>query len=298
MWGIDMVTSRWANTLLFRVVRSAALAFVLVMIGVAALQDRLLYYPELATVSETLAATGVKNARAWPSKEQFRGVLAEPLGVVRGVADSGTAIVFHGNAGHAGNRGEYIEVLSRKGFRVVLAEYPGYGARPGALGEVSLVADAVETIAKVRRQFGDPVFLVGESLGAGVASAAAGQVVGSGESIAGLLLITPWDALANVAAHHYPWLPVRWLLKDRYASVANLAGFFGPTVVVLAADDRIVPARFGDALYGALSGRKMRFSVAGADHNDWIVGVDDAWWQEVMKALLGRRSVDKPNGAG
>lgn len=267
------------TTRLSRIVRSSALVVALVLSGVAMAQDRLLYFPNAASVAETLAATGSAQATAWPTTDDFRGVLAEPA-VTRPIR--GTTVIFHGNAGHAGHRGYYLDALTRQGLRVILAEYPGYGARPGKLGEPSLVADARETIALARRQFGGPLYLVGESLGAGVASAAAAR----GEAIDGLLLITPWDTLANVASHHYPWLPVRWLLTDRYDSVANLKAYPGPTVVVLAAEDRVVPARFGRALFDGLPGRKQLLVIAGADHNDWVDHVDDAWWRHTVEKLL------------
>src|SRR5690606_22871894 len=145
----------------------------------------------------------------------------------------------------------YAETLAPLGLRVLLAEYPGYGPRPGALGEESLVADAVQTIAAARQAFGEPLLLVGESLGAGLAAAAA-RAAGADAGISGLLLITPWDRLANVAAYHYPWLPVTWLLKDRYDSAANLAAARLPVTVVVASNDEIVPARFGIALHEGL----------------------------------------------
>lgn len=267
------------TTRLSRIVRSSALVVALVLSGVAMAQDRLLYFPNAASVAETLAATGSAQATAWPTTDDFRGVLAEPA-VTRPIR--GTTVIFHGNAGHAGHRGYYLDALTRQGLRVILAEYPGYGARPGKLGEPSLVADARETIALARRQFGGPLYLVGESLGAGVASAAAAR----GEAIDGLLLITPWDTLANVASHHYPWLPVRWLLHDRYDSAAHLAGYRGRAVVVIAERDRIVPPEFGRALFDSLAAGKTLHVVADADHNDWVERTDAAWWRETLAPLL------------
>src|SRR5690606_9415565 len=123
--------------------------------------------------------------------------------------------------------------------------------------------DAVQTIAAARRAFDGPVLLIGESLGAGVAAAAA-RAAGPEAGISGLLLITPWDRLANVAAHHYPWLPVNWLLKDRYESVSNLAAARLPVTVVVASDDRIVPARYGLALHESLPPPKTLLVIEGA----------------------------------
>ena len=233
-------------------------------------QDRLLYFPQRATVEEVVSA----GLTPWPSAEDFRGLVAEPRGAVRG-----TAIVFHGNAGHAGHRAYYAQALVPLGFRVILAEYPGYGPRAGKPGEANFIRDASEIVALAHAQYGGPLLLVGESLGAAVA-AGAGAL--QRESTKGLILITPWDRLADVASHHYPWLPVKWLLRDPYDTAARLAKFDRPVVVVVAGQDSIVPARFGVTLHAALGGPKHLIQIEGAGHNDWPGRVDASWWQTAM----------------
>jgi uncharacterized protein len=245
-----------------------------VIAGVAILQDRFLYFPAKAAIGD-LTSGGLL---AWPTSGPFRGLVAEPNG-----KSCGTAIVFHGNAGHAGHRAFYAAALTRLGLRVILAEYPGYGPRDGAPGEENLVADARQTIALAHRLYGTPLLLVGESLGVGVVASAGSH---ERDRITGLLLITPWDRLEHVAADHYRWLPVRWLLRDRYDSVAHLATFDRPVLVMVAENDSIVPARFCEALYHALAGPKQLMVVKAAEHNNWIGHVDDAWWQQAIGFLL------------
>ncbi len=240
-------------------------------------QDRLLYFP--AKIAVERVANGV--LRAWPSSQDFRGLIAEPTGDVRG-----TAIVFHGNAGHAGHRAFYAHALVPLGLRVILAEYPGYGPRAGNVGEAGLVADAGETVALAHRQFGGPVLLIGESLGAAVAAAAGAQ---RRDLTAGLLLITPWDRLARVGSHHYPWLPVKWMLRDDYDTLVRLATFDRPVVVAVAERDSIVPAHFGTALHAALSGPKLLLVIKASDHNDWPDRVDAVWWRAAIAFALGER---------
>ena len=251
------------------------IACLIMFAGIAMFQDRLLYFPDKAAPGDIVSV----GLRAWPTAQDFRGLVAEPAGPVRG-----TAIVFHGNAGHAGHRAFYATALTRLGLRVILAEYPGYGPRDGAVGEQNLVADAERTVALAHRQYGAPLLLIGESLGAGVAAAACAR---EPDKTAGLLLITPWDRLENVAAHHYPWLPVKWFLRDRYDSATHLASFGRPVLVVIAERDSIVPARFGAALYEALAGPKRLTVVRAAEHNDWADRVDDTWWTEATTFLLG-----------
>jgi uncharacterized protein len=252
----------------------ALVGFLLVLAAIAWFQDRLLYFPARASVTDMSSAQLV----AWPDAANFRGLVADPVGPVRG-----TAIVFHGNAGHAGHRTFYAQALTAQGLRVILAEYPGYGPRDGAVSERSLVDDAVQTLALARRQYGAPLLVIGESLGAGVAASASAR---QPEQVAALLLITPWDRLERVAAFHYPWLPVTWLLRDRYDSAAALATFDRPVLVAVAEQDDIVPARFGAALHDRLPGRKRLEVIRASSHNDWVMQVDAAWWGRAVAYLL------------
>lgn len=252
-----------------------AVACLLFLAAIFLWQDRLLYFPEKTTV-ERVANDAL---RAWPSSQDFRGLVAEPAGEVRG-----TAIVLHGNAGHVGHRAFYANALTPLGLRVILAEYPGYGPRGGMLGQASLVRDAEETIALVHRQYGGPLLLMGESLGAAVAAAAGAR---QRDLTAGLLLITPWDRLARVGSHHYPWLPVKWMLRDDYDTQLNLATFDRPVVVAVAERDSIVPAHFGTALHAALGAPKLLLEIKASDHNDWPDRVDATWWRAAIAFALG-----------
>jgi pimeloyl-ACP methyl ester carboxylesterase len=259
------------------VLLKAGAAGALAVALIAVFQHRLLYFPARAPLEAMVS----ERLRAWPGEDDFRALLAEPAAAARA-----TAIVFHGNAGHAGHREYYAAALVPLGLRVLLAEYPGYGPRDGALGEESLVADAAATIAAAHAQFGAPLLLIGESLGAAVAAAAAAR---ERDRVAALLLITPWDRLENVGAHHYPWLPVRWLLRDRYDSAAHLAAIGRPVLVAIAERDDIVPPRFGRALYESLGDPKRLATIQGAGHNDWLLRADARWWREALAFLLADR---------
>lgn len=250
---------------------------ILFIVSLTLFQHRMLYFPQNQTLDATLEQAAARGLEPWPSEGAYRGLLRDVQGSARA-----TLLVFHGNAGQALDRAHYGN-LHTLGLRVILAEYPGYGPRSGALREASLVGDAAETIVRAQQQFGDPVLVLGESLGAGVAAAAFAQVP---DAVAGLLLITPWDRLVNVAQHHYPWLPVRWLLRDRYESQQHLAEARIPIAVVVAERDTIVPARFGEQLYQGLPSPRQIWRLPQAGHNDWLADVDAAWWQQVFDFLL------------
>ncbi len=240
------------------------------------MQRRLLYQPFGGSISDQTAAA--RGLRHWPSIGDFRGFA--PLQAMP--AARGTVVIFHGNAGAAYHRDFYLPALSGLDLRVVLAEYPGYGGRRGRPSESVLVADALETIARAHQMYGEPLYLWGESLGVGVAAAASAQ---TDVPIAGLVLFTPWDSLPAVAQTHYPYLPARWLVLDRYNSVDNLADFEGKIAVVLAGKDEVIPVQHGLNLYDTLAGDKQLWLFEGATHNRMPIEADRDWWDEVFSFL-------------
>jgi len=243
----------------------------------------MLYYPSSYLPSqEALAA---HSMAFWPDgRDNYRGFIST------GQADAtgkGTIVVFHGNAGTAADRNYYVNALAPLGYRVLLAEYPGYGGRKGNPGEEVFRTDAKETVRMAFEKYGGPLFLLGESLGCGVAASVAKE---SPVRINGIILITPWDTLLSVAKEHFPWFPVRLFLRDKYDTVENLKEYQGRIAVIGAEKDEVVPIKHAQALFKSLSGtqgaRKM-YTIKGAGHNDWPDTVDLAWWQEIAAFMEG-----------
>ena len=255
-----------------------------VMVGLAYLmQQRMTYFPERQSLPDLKSQAATAGLHLWPSDD------ADYLGVTGAndlVGSNGTIVVFHGNAGAAVHRFYYAQALERLGYRVVVAEYPGYGARPGRPGEKAFVAAAGQLVQKVHGRFAQPIYLWGESLGCGVATAVAAQ---SPVPIAGVILVTPWNSLSQLAQKLYWYLPARWLVRERYDNVANLAQYPGPVAVVMAGNDEIVPPSLSEALYEALSNPKEKWVFAGAGHNTWPAGPEEAWWREVMTFMAGEQ---------
>jgi uncharacterized protein len=244
------------------------------------LQYKLLYYPSTFMPSKDLL--NANTIQYWPSNAgNYKGFVS----TAEGSHIKGTIIVFHGNARTAADRTHYIAALVPLGYRVILAEYPGYGARGGKLGEKSFVNDAKETVHDAYKHYGGPLFLLGESLGCGVAAAVAKEPP---VTIDGILLITPWDTLLSVAKSKYPWLPLRFFMKDKYDSMSNLKGYQGRIAIVGAERDELIPMRHAVALYQSFPGRKAMWVVKGAGHNDWQMIVGKQWWPEIMAFLCGK----------
>jgi uncharacterized protein len=238
------------------------------------MQRRLLYFPDLRTPSgETLQREGLKF---WPQPENYRALIS----TAPPPRPKGTVIVFHGNASLAAERGFYLRALERLGYRVVLVEYPGYGGRHGKLSETAFVADAKQTVRLAHEAFGGPVFIWGESLGSGVATAVAAD---TSLPIAGLVLITPFDSVSALAQTLYWFLPARWLVWDKFDSVTNLQSFAGPVAVFLAGSDNMVPKQHTMDLYDSLIGPKKLWCFENASHTGWPAGPDESWWREAME---------------
>ena len=132
-------------------------------------------------------------------------------------------------------------------------------------------------------EFGGPLFLLGESLGCGVAAAA---TKGTMVRIDGIVLITPWETLASIAREKFPFLPVRLLMTDKYDNIANLGSFNGRIAVVGAERDEVIPLAHARNLYESLPGSTRRMWIMqGAGHNDWPNHVNSMWWKVIMDFL-------------
>lgn len=239
-------------------------------------QDRMLFPAATFTADYANVQASREGLAPWPAGAPVaRGYLTDATTS----ATVGTVIVFHGNAGSALDRTYYPVVLNGLGYRVLLAEYPGYGSRPGQLGERSFVPDALETFDRVRVQFGEPLYVIGESLGAGVASAV---VRDRGQSVAGVALITPWDSLPDLVQATYPLLPARLLVRSRFDNMTNLATYGGPKVVAMALEDEVVPNTHTRRLYDSLGQPKRLWEIEGAGHNTWPSVVGPGWWRGLV----------------
>lgn len=258
--------------------------YVLFALLVYASQSKLIYYPSaFVPAASELESLGLRH---WPAEPAYRGFTS----IVENKQPHAVMVFFHGNASLAYTRPELAESLTAAGFRVVMAEYPGYGGRSGTPSEAALVADAVETVRLAHGEFGLPVYLWGESLGSGVATGVVTILQNSGQplEIEGLVLQVPFDSLPNVAQHHYWYLPARRLIKDRYNSVNNLSDYRGRVVVLVAENDNVVPSQFGVSLYESLDTEKQLWTVKEAGHS-FEASQASPWWDEVLGFLSQSR---------
>jgi pimeloyl-ACP methyl ester carboxylesterase len=144
-------------------------------------------------------------------------------------------------------------------------DYRGYGGNPGSPSERGLAADA-DAAADALTGLGyapDRTIYLGESLGSAVVSALQAR-----RPPAGMVLRSPFTDLADVGAHHYPWLPVRLLLTDRFPVLEHVRATEVPVVVVHGDRDSVVPSRLSAQVAAAAPRLVDEVVLAGVDHND------------------------------
>ncbi len=183
-----------------------------------------------------------------------------------GDADAPVLLVASGNAGHRGYRAPLAEALHDAGLGVLLFDYRGYGGNPGSPSEGGLALDVRAARNFLLEDAGVPperLFYFGESLGAAVVTELATE-----HPPAGLVLRSPFVDLASVAAVHYPVLPARALLRDRFPVAEGLARVDAPTTVVYGSADTIVPPEQSRVVAQAAPRLHELVAVASAGHND------------------------------
>jgi len=278
-----------------------------ILLLLAILQRSLIYGP---IHDDTLNArpAHIPNARIEPLSLTTDGnlrlngwhIIAETSGDRDGQAHAESAssrpliLYFCGNAANRRYRAEEFEIFAGLGADVICFDYRGYGDNAGSPSEAAFAADARAVWKYVTdERHIDPqrVILFGESLGGGVATRLAGELCAAGTPPGGLVLRSTFTRLTDAAACHFPWLPVRWLMLDRFPSVERIGAVTAPILIFHGRRDTIVPCAFGEQLFAAApekssSGIPRRFiALETADHNDILLAERNAF-QRGMRDFL------------
>lgn len=163
----------------------------------------------------------------------------------------------------------------------LLVDYRGYGSSAGSPSEKALVSDALHWYDRFKGI--ERIHVFGRSLGSGVAVQLAAE-----RPVAGVILVAPFDSLAEVGKRHYPFVPVNWLLKHRFDSAALAPKMKAPLLCIVASHDEIIPAAHARRLYDAWGGPKQWVELEGAGHNS----TDNAanYWPSIQRFLTEKPS--------
>lgn len=243
-------------------------------------QDRLVWYPGPApTLTPAsigapfddleLAARDGATVHAWH---------------VHADAPRGAVLVCHGNAGNVENRLPLARAFRELGYDVVLFDYRAYGRSRGTLSEEGTYLDGEAALDHLAaRGFGpERTVVYGESLGGAVAIELARR-----RPVAALVVEDTFTALTEVGAEVYPWLPVRWISRARYDSLAKVRDLRVPFLVIHSPDDRLVPFAHGRRLHDAHPGPRALLETSGAHGGGGFLQRAD--WIERVGAFLRER---------
>lgn len=178
-----------------------------------------------------------------------------------------TILYFHGNAYNLASRAGIFHALAQEGFGVLGLSYRGYGKSDGSPHEQGIYHDAralVEYALHEKRLPPQHLILFGESLGSGVAVQMANEY-----TLALTALQSPYISVATRAAEMYFFLPVQWLIQDRFDSIDKIASIKSPLMIFHGERDRTIPVAHGRALFEKAPSPKQAHYFPEVDHNDF-----------------------------
>lgn len=241
------------------------IVIVAVVVGLMwALQRSMIYFPDTSAVppaGEVLAG-GEDLTLHTADGLELDAYFAPPAPEVQ---DRELAVlVVPGNAANRYNRVGLGEQLQAEGFSVLLMDYRGYSTNPGRPSQDGLIQDGHAALDALE-ELGFPMertIYFGESIGGGVVAALLAE-----RPPAGAVFRSPFTELADVGRHHYPWLPVGLILRDRFPVVDHVRHTEVPISVIRAEYDSVVPTELS-AQVAAAAENLVAEHVLDADHND------------------------------
>ena len=248
------------------VVRDLLIVYLVLLLILMLLENSLIFIPtNYANDNWSPAGIAIEDVRFAPADgTKLHGWFAP--------RENPTAIILycHGNAGNVTHRIDAIRALhDRLGAAVFVFDYRGYGRSEGKPDEQGVLADARAARAWLAERTGvapQRIVIMGESLGGAVAvDLAVDPMIGGARA---LILEHTFSSMPDVAAHHYPWVPVRLLMKTQFDSLAKIRHYHGPLFQSHGDRDSIVPLESGRRLFDAANEPKQFLLIEGGDHND------------------------------
>jgi len=190
-------------------------------------------------------------------------------------------LLMHGNAGNICTRLPFYEAWLSLGLNVFSFDYRGYGASAGVPSEQGTYDDALGAHAWLEKKGFLPrnVIALGKSLGGGIASELASRT-----NVGGLILQSTFTSIADAGAHLFPFLPVRWMNRIRYATIEKLPQIRVPVMIIHSRDDKVIPFQHAQRNYAAANDPKMFWEIRGG--HTGVIETDRAHYLEGLKLFL------------
>lgn len=241
----------------------AGAAYLALVLCVYLFQSRLLYLPNIG--GHGLSATPADIGLAF---EEVRFSTRDGVSLhgwfIPAPRAQGVLLHCHGNGGNISHRLDSIRLVHDLGLSVFIFDYRGYGLSAGRPTEEGTYRDAAAAWQYLREARGfreQDIVVYGQSLGAAIAAHVARD-----RRAAALILESPFTSIADVASHHYWFLPVRWLTRFKYPTAEYVRDVHAPTLVIHSAQDEITPFEHGRAVFEQANAPKTFLEISG-DHN-------------------------------
>ena len=147
-----------------------------------------------------------------------------------------------------------------EGYALYLPNYRGYGGSEGESTQEHLYADALSLYDSIKAHH-PHILIMGRSLGTAMAS-----YVARHRAVDGLILITPFETLRSVAEEKFPYYPIAWMLYDHYDTLSLAPHIHTPTLILIAADDTLIPPHHAHTLAQAIDGAQTQI-LESTDHS-------------------------------
>jgi fermentation-respiration switch protein FrsA (DUF1100 family) len=236
--------------------------YILLVVGVFVFQRSLFYFPShhYITLSEASANRSfeelpVRTADGLDLKGWYAPATTKPF----------TFVFFHGNGDCLASASEVSDPYIAAGYGFLVAEYRGYSGLPGKPSEAGLYADGRAYIYALmgRGVKSENIILFAHSLGTGVAVQMAEEF-----HVSGVILLAPYSSVPEMAQIEYPYLPARYLARDRFENDKKIGHINAPVLIVNGSNDQQIPPSQGRQLYELANEPKEFHSFPGRGHND------------------------------
>ncbi len=242
-----------------KILTIAILAYILFVATLFVMQRSMIYFPDKF---RPLPAQGAQIVKVITADAQS----LEAWYFVAKDKSKPVIVFFHGNAGNYSDRLFKVKGYMEAGYGVLLAEYRGYGGNLGEPSEQGFYQDGRAYIDWLLYEKGftpKEIVIYGESIGSGTAVQMASEY-----DIAGLILEVPFASLLEIASRQYPFIPVKYLLKDHFMNIEKIADINTPLIILHGQKDKVIPFSSAKTLFDAANEPKKFIDFPQGNHNN------------------------------
>jgi len=194
------------------------------------LQDKLIFFPP-QPVDDVYQSVSKNEIEFTINNETLHGWKVD-----LNATGTKTILYFGGNAEdvvYLNNEAKEFNVRQSISFN-----HPGYGKSSGKPSQKNLYNNALDIYDLVLKEYKltpKDIIVIGRSLGSSVAT-----YLAANREVAGLILITPFDSIENIASKQYKFFPVKFLLKHPFSTIDYISNVQNPILMLAAYEDEII----------------------------------------------------------